>query len=318
MDNRKIKVLIGDDSAEYGVACANELRSLGLYVVTRRRDGKLILDAIHNDQPDVVVIDAILPNMDAIEILEKTRYQERRPHFIITSAYENEFIERQVMENGAAYFMMKPFDISTLGNRIKGLMQKQKTTETAIQQADLEVIVTDMIHQLGVPAHIKGYHYLRTAILASIQNQALLESVTKMLYPTVAQKYDTTSSRVERAIRHAIEIAWDRGDLDTINSFFGYTVNNCKGKPTNSEFIALLTDKRAFSMAVRKRRSSRSKYKHIQNRLSNAREARRPSAERKNRATKFGRLDAWEEVWTAKGNRFQNVIENFLAAPMTL
>lgn len=243
MDNRKIKVLIGDDSAEYGVACANELRSLGLYVVTRRRDGKLILDAIHNDQPDVVVIDAILPNMDAIEILEKTRYQERRPHFIITSAYENEFIERQVMENGAAYFMMKPFDISTPGNRIKGLMQKQKTTETAIQQADLEVIVTDMIHQLGVPAHIKGYHYLRTAILASIQNQALLESVTKMLYPTVAQKYDTTSSRVERAIRHAIEIAWDRGDLDTINSFFGYTVNNCKGKPTNSEFIALLTDK---------------------------------------------------------------------------
>ena len=217
--------------------------SCGLSVSTLSPDGKLILDAIHNDQPDVVVIDAILPNMDAIEILEKTRYQERRPHFIITSAYENEFIERQVMENGAAYFMMKPFDISTLGNRIKGLMQKQKTTETAIQQADLEVIVTDMIHQLGVPAHIKGYHYLRTAILASIQNQALLESVTKMLYPTVAQKYDTTSSRVERAIRHAIEIAWDRGDLDTINSFFGYTVNNCKGKPTNSEFIALLTDK---------------------------------------------------------------------------
>ena len=108
---------------------------------------------------------------------------------------------------------------------------------------DLEQDVTDMIHEIGVPAHIKGYHYLRTAILASIQNQALLESVTKMLYPTVAQKYDTTSSRVERAIRHAIEIAWDRGDLDTINSFFGYTVNNCKGKPTNSEFIALLTDK---------------------------------------------------------------------------
>ena len=118
MDNRNINVLIGDDSAEYGVACANELRSLGLYDVTSRRDAKLNLDDIHNDQPDVEVIDTILPNMDAIEILEKTRYQERRPHFIITSAYENEFIERQVMENGAAYFMMKPFDISTLGNRI--------------------------------------------------------------------------------------------------------------------------------------------------------------------------------------------------------
>lgn len=199
MDNKKIKVLIGDDSAEYGITCANELRALGLYVVTRRKDGKVILDAIRNDTPDVVVMDAVLPGMDAIEILEKSQTFAHAPAFIITSSYENTFIERQVMEKGAAYFMLKPFHISALGNRI---------TE-----------------------------------LASIENQALLESVTKMLYPTVAQQFDTTSSRVERAIRHAIEIAWDRGDLDTINSFFGYTVNNCKGKPTNSEFIALLTDK---------------------------------------------------------------------------
>ena len=225
------------------MACANELRSLGLYVVTRRRDGKLILDAIHNDQPDVVVIDAILPNMDAIEILEKTRYQDPRPHFIITSAYENEFIERQVMENGAAYFMMKPFDISTLGNRIKGLMQKQKTTETAIQQADLEVIVTDMIHQLGVPAHIKGYQYLREAIMMSVEDSEMMGSITKILYPTIAKKYRTTASRVERAIRHAIEVAWNRGRMETLDDMFGYTINTGKGKPTNSEFIALIADK---------------------------------------------------------------------------
>lgn len=229
MDNKKIKVLIGDDSAEYGITCANELRALGLYVVTRRKDGKVILDAIRNDTPDVVVMDAVLPGMDAIEILEKSQTFAHAPAFIITSSYENTFIERQVMEKGAAYFMLKPFHISALGNRI---------TELASNG-----IPDKMIHQLGVPAHIKGYHYLRAAILASIENQALLESVTKMLYPTVAQQFDTTSSRVERAIRHAIEIAWDRGDLDTINSFFGYTVNNCKGKPTNSEFIALLTDK---------------------------------------------------------------------------
>lgn len=243
MDNKKIRVLIGDDSAEYGIACANALRSQGLYVVTRRRDGKVILDAIRNDKPDVVVMDAILPNMDAIEILEKSQTLEQAPAFIITSAYENEFIERQVMEKGAAYFMLKPFDISVLGNRIVGLMSKTILPAKRTDCEDLEVVVTDMIHQLGVPAHIKGYHYLRAAILASIKDQALLESVTKLLYPTVAKQFDTTSSRVERAIRHAIEIAWDRGDLDTINSFFGYTVNNCKGKPTNSEFIALLTDK---------------------------------------------------------------------------
>lgn len=139
--------------------------------------------------------------------------------------------------------MLKPFHISALGNRITELASNGIPDKAASAHRTLEMVVTEMIHQLGVPAHIKGYHYLRAAILASIENQALLESVTKMLYPTVAQQFDTTSSRVERAIRHAIEIAWDRGDLDTINSFFGYTVNNCKGKPTNSEFIALLTDK---------------------------------------------------------------------------
>lgn len=243
MDNKKIKVLIGDDSAEYGVACANELRALGLYVMTRHRDGRVILDAIQLDKPDVVVMDAVLPHVDAIEILEKSQTFEKRPSFIITSPYENEFIERQVMERGASYFMLKPFDISVLGSRIERLTDEKKPHMKFSSDDDLEVVVTEMIHQLGVPAHIKGYHYLRAAILASIEDQALLESVTKMLYPTVAKQFDTTSSRVERAIRHAIEIAWDRGDLDTINSFFGYTVNNCKGKPTNSEFIALLTDR---------------------------------------------------------------------------
>jgi two-component system response regulator (stage 0 sporulation protein A) len=160
------------------------------------------------------------------------------------------------MENGASYYMIKPFNVEALGDRIQSLFNQSTYTDTKkditnnfnksdnnLPLNDLEIIVTDIIHQLGVPAHVKGYHYLREAIVSSITDKSLLESVTKKLYPYVAQKFSTTPSRVERAIRHAIEIAWDRGNLDTINSFFGYTVNTCKGKPTNSEFIALVTDK---------------------------------------------------------------------------
>ena len=157
------------------------------------------------------------------------------------------------MEN--AYFMLKPFEISALGERITSLTQGGMTGRNAPGTENMEIVVTDVIHQLGVPAHIKGYHYLREAILSSIEDPELLESVTKLLYPTVAKRFDTTSSRVERAIRHAIEIAWDRGNLDTLNAFFGYTVNTCKGKPTNSEFIALITDKLRLQHRVAMRQS---------------------------------------------------------------
>ena len=214
-----------------------------MYAFTRQKDGGLLFETIKNDSPDVVVVDAILPHMDAIELIKKVQdLGGKKPEFIVTSSYDNPFIEKQVMQNGAAYFMLKPFDVNSLGDRIISLVQGTGVKKETSDQ-DMEVVVTEVIHQLGVPAHIKGYHYLREAILASLEDKELLESVTKMLYPTVAKKFDTTSSRVERAIRHAIEIAWDRGDLDTLNSFFGYTVNTCKGKPTNSEFIALITDK---------------------------------------------------------------------------
>lgn len=240
----KIKVLIGDDSVEYGISCASTLRGLGMYAITRPKDGGVLFETIKNDKPDVVVVDAILPHMDAIELIKKVQeLGGKSPEFIITSSYDNPFIEKQVMQGGAAYFMLKPFEISSLGDRIVSLMRGNGIRHSADEKQDMEIVVTEVIHQLGVPAHIKGYHYLREAILASLEHKELLESVTKMLYPTVAKKFDTTSSRVERAIRHAIEIAWDRGNLDTLNSFFGYTVNTCKGKPTNSEFIALITDK---------------------------------------------------------------------------
>ena len=252
----KVKVLIGDDSVEYGIACASTLRGQGMYVMTRPKDGTALLETIKSDAPDVVVMDAILPHMDAIELMKKVQASGgKRPQFIVTSAYDNPFIEKQVMQGGAAYFILKPFEISALGERITSLTQGGMTGRNAPGTENMEIVVTDVIHQLGVPAHIKGYHYLREAILSSIEDPELLESVTKLLYPTVAKRFDTTSSRVERAIRHAIEIAWDRGNLDTLNAFFGYTVNTCKGKPTNSEFIALITDKLRLQHRVAMRQS---------------------------------------------------------------
>jgi two-component system response regulator (stage 0 sporulation protein A) len=249
--NNKIKILIGDDTAQYGVNCAASLRSLGFFVITRPKDGMVIFDAIRSEGPEVVMIDAVMPNLDAIELIKKVMSSGyKKPMFIVTSAYENAFIEQQVMNAGASYFMLKPFDIKVLGERIKMMLGidcditgELPFSSSSRQNPNLEIIVTDIIHQIGVPAHIKGYHYLREAIISSVGDKEMLESVTKLLYPAVAKKFKTTPSRVERAIRHAIEIAWDRGNIDTLNSFFGYTINTGKGKPTNSEFIALITDK---------------------------------------------------------------------------
>ncbi|WP_294491889.1 sporulation transcription factor Spo0A [uncultured Ruminococcus sp.] len=248
--NNKIKILIGDDSAQYGVFCAATLRNSGFFVITRQKDGMVIYDAVKNELPDVVIVDAVMPGLDAIELIRKSEKLDKKPLFIVTSPYENSFIETQVMTAGAAYFMLKPFDVKVLGERIKAMLNIDTDisadpiyVRAKPAPANLEIIVTDIIHQIGVPAHIKGYHYLREAIISSVNDKEMLESVTKLLYPAVAKKFATTPSRVERAIRHAIEIAWDRGDIDTLNSFFGYTINTGKGKPTNSEFIALITDK---------------------------------------------------------------------------
>ena len=237
--NDKIKVLIGDDSGA-GVGIANKLRERGMYACTRRRECGALVEAIRRDEPDAVVLDVNVQNGDAVTVMRKAaEVCSRPPVFIVLSEYDNEFIERQVTDNGASRFMLKPCDADDLAAAItSGLSGRAGRVSD-----DMEIVVTDIIHQLGVPAHIKGYHYLRTAILYSIQDKSLLESVTKLLYPTVASMYETTASRVERAIRHAIEIAWDRGNVDTLNSFFGYTVDTGKGKPTNSEFIALITDK---------------------------------------------------------------------------
>ena len=255
--SKKIKVLIGDDSDEYGQKCASALREAGFFCILRPKDGSIILDAVRDEAPDVAVIDMWMPGLDAVELMRKLRKSGlKSPVFIVSTPCDSEFALRQAMTEGARYCMVKPFDYSVLGDRIKELMGYEvagamdsrgvsyslNSTVTAGNQ-DIDIVVTEMIHMLGVPAHIKGYHYLRAAIIYSIKDPQMLESVTKIMYPTVAHDFQTTPSRVERAIRHAIEIAWDRGDVETLNSFFGYTVNTGKGKPTNSEFIALVTDR---------------------------------------------------------------------------
>ena len=236
-----ITVMIGEDSADFGISTASILRGKGFYAVTRRKDGNVILNSILEEQPDIVVMDAVMPHMDALEVLRRVNNEAvKRPKFIVYSDFDNPFMQNNIVSQGVDYFMLRPFDSRLLAERIVALSEQ---AHTAAQAIDLELRVTEIIHQLGVPAHIKGYNYLRCAILASLKHPELLESVTKELYPHVAEQYKTTASRVERAIRHAIETAWTRGDIDAINSYFGYTINTYKGKPTNSEFIALIADK---------------------------------------------------------------------------
>lgn len=247
--NDKIKILIGDDSAQFGVSCAATLRTEGFYVITRQKNGMTVFEAITSEAPDVVIVDAVMPALDAIGLIKKVMASSyKKPFFIVTASYVNEFIEQQVMNAGASYYLLRPLDIEMLAERIRSLFNIDTDLTHPVNggsnaHPNLEIIVTDIIHQIGVPAHIKGYHYLREAIMLSVGDKEMLESVTKLLYPAVAKKFSTTPSRVERAIRHAIEIAWDRGDIDILNSFFGYTISTGKGKPTNSEFIALITDK---------------------------------------------------------------------------
>lgn len=245
----KTKVLIGDNTTEFGILCAEYLNQVGLQAIVTTKDGHKVLENIKNEKPDVVVIESFMPQIDAIGVMkEAKKITGYHPNFIVISGYDNLFIEREIMDNGASYYMLKPVDVNVICDRIMSISGHVKTNVVALSDSqkpteDLESIVTDVILNIGVPAHVKGYHYIRQAIMLSIKDPNMINAVTKILYPTVAKIYDTTSSRVERAIRHAIEIAWDRGDVDTLNSYFGYTINTGRGKPTNSEFIAMISDK---------------------------------------------------------------------------
>lgn len=248
MQNSK-KILIGDNSMDLGVVCRDLLMKRGYDVTLVPRDGNKVLDGIKNIAPDIVVVESFMAQVDAIGVMKEVRHSiSFNPNFIVISGYDNKVIEKDILENGASCYMLKPIDPFELCERICALSSTCKDKPQIVESADahfgdLETHVTDIILEIGVPAHVKGYHYIRYSIMLCVEDQNLINSVTKVLYPTVAKEYNTTSSRVERAIRHAIEIAWDRGDVDTLNSYFGFTINTSRGKPTNSEFIAMISDK---------------------------------------------------------------------------
>jgi two-component system response regulator (stage 0 sporulation protein A) len=255
---KNLKVLIADDSTEFSKVSAKILNSYGMQVILAEKDGLKVLSKIKTEKPDVLIADVFMPNIDILGILDELSKMEQklRPLVMALSSYANPRLEKEILEAGATYYFIKPFDINIMAERIIKLSgwQTEKTPlmvdKTCITDSDLEVMVTDIIHQIGVPAHIKGYHYLREAIILSIKNSEIINSVTKLLYPTVAKKYATTPSRVERAIRHAIEVAWDRGDIDVLNGYFGYTIQVERGKPTNSEFIAMISDKMRLKLKI--------------------------------------------------------------------
>ena len=229
-----------------------------LELVGQADNGKDIYDIIKEKEPDVVLLDIIMPKVDGLTVMERVNQDssmKKHPAFIVISAVGQEQITEDAFNLGACYYIMKPFDNELILNRIKhfrdnrtrrpGAIRKPEVQDFSVElkNRNLEMDVTSIIHEIGVPAHIKGYQYLRDAIIMSVEDMEMLNSITKILYPTIAKKHQTTPSRVERAIRHAIEVAWSRGKMDTIDELFGYTVSTGKGKPTNSEFVALIADK---------------------------------------------------------------------------
>ena len=249
---KKMKVLLADDSADFGCSCKNALQSNGYDVIVTHKDGAEVLKRLEQDGVDVVLLDAFMPKVDAIGVMKEMSQLnlKKKPLTIVMSYSDNSSLEQQILTAGADYYFLKPFDAQTLAERIGQLTGFTAGSNGGISESSLDVIVSDIMHQIGVPAHIKGYQYLRYAIILTVNDYTMMNSVTKELYPTVAKMFKTTSSRVERAIRHAIEVAWDRGDVDVLSSYFGYTIQNSRGKPTNSEFIAMISDKLRLKLKI--------------------------------------------------------------------
>ena len=283
--NEKITVLISDDNNEFATTLANYLeKDEDMQVVGMAKDGEEALSIISTLKPDVVLLDVIMPHLDGLGVLERLSSMrlEKRPICIMLSAVGQDKITQKAITLGAQYYVVKPFDIEVLIKRIKELRYYQPSTnrgsfivkETKSQYIDipqqidkksedgLEALVTNIIHEVGVPAHIKGYQYLREAIMMVVNDIDIINQITKQLYPDIAKKYHTTPSRVERAIRHAIEVAWGRGEPAVVENIFGYTVSASKGKPTNSEFIAMIADKlrleikTAYKKVIKQKRRS--------------------------------------------------------------
>lgn len=256
---RKIKIGIADDNREFCDILTeyfSEKDNIDVDFVSH--DGVKTVECVKKHMPEILILDMIMPHLDGLGVLEEISGMEldRYPRIIVLSAVGQEQITQKAISLGAEYYIVKPFNLDILMKRINQLAGVEESKDSKIQYAravltnneeddvkSLEIDITNIIHEIGVPAHIKGYHYLRNAIIMVVEDIDLLGAITKELYPAIAKANNTTPSRVERAIRHAIEVAWNRGKLETINSLFGYTVQNDKGKPTNSEFIAIIADK---------------------------------------------------------------------------
>jgi two-component system response regulator (stage 0 sporulation protein A) len=258
----KIKVLIADDSKEFMSMCKENIISDKIDVVACIGNGLEVNDKIRECRPDVVLMDIILPGLDGLGVLKASLKEPVSPIFIVLSCIRSDAVMSEAIALGAAYYILKPFDYNLLTERIHSFVKTPKRQVSAFSygiqsQLSLEAKVTEAIHQMGVPAHIKGYQYIREAIMMAVEDMEVINSITKMLYPTIAKRYSTTASRVERAIRHAIEVAWDRGDIEVLDGIFGYTIHNNKGKPTNSEFIAMIADKLRLKLKMGKEEANR-------------------------------------------------------------
>ncbi|MBE6795201.1 MAG: sporulation transcription factor Spo0A [Ruminococcaceae bacterium] len=247
MVNSKTTVLLTEDRGEPILKLAAALKNNMMNVVTCPKDGSALLEKMDEALPDVIVMDAFMQHIDAMGIVSRINKSNpvNRPLLVVLTSVENPSYEQELMMSGVDYCFHKPIDPLMVAERIVQLVfwHKVGVVSHPRKNEDIMVTITDMMREIGVPAHIKGYPYLREAIKLCVENPDMLNSVTKVLYPTVAKTFKSTSSRVERAIRHAIEVAWDRGNIEVLNSYFGYTIQTERGKPTNSEFIAMLSDK---------------------------------------------------------------------------
>ncbi|CAM3802352.1 sporulation transcription factor Spo0A [Alkalicoccus chagannorensis] len=247
----QITVCVADDNRELVELLEDYMaKETDLKVVGTAFNGQECLELLENEVPDVLLLDIIMPHLDGLAVLEKLqRLKNAKPHIIMLTAFGQEDVTKKAVQLGASYYVLKPFDMEMLVNKIRdvaasrSLDQPSPTEDRQNKPMNLDASITSIIHEIGVPAHIKGYMYLREAITLVYHDIDLLGSVTKALYPDIAKRFDTTPSRVERAIRHAIEVAWNRGNVDSISKMFGYTVSTTKSKPTNSEFIAMVADK---------------------------------------------------------------------------
>ena len=240
-------IIIADNTEEFCTNLSTALkRAEGFRVLGTANDGEQAIRMVTERKPDVLVLDLMLAKQDGLSVLKAISTMDRKPVTLATSRFVTDYVASAAANLGARYLMLKPCDMTALVERLEeiraGESQKSNAGRTSAS-GSIEAMVTGIIHEIGVPAHIKGYQYLREAIIIAVNDMDVINAITKVLYPQVAKTFQTTPSRVVRAIRHAIEVAWDRGDLDTLQRFFGYTVSNTKGKPTNSEFIALIADK---------------------------------------------------------------------------